>query len=184
MPRLLDGLPLAQSARSVTSCANANRLKEFVLAAIALPGEDRFVRTALAALALVGVASVVAVAALAGPTANGLPTYTDGYARWTKLNRRPVTTPGAHNGVKNVYASRKRLAGAKFPNGTVIVKSISRPGAAGPPAQVAVMRKVAGRWRWVEYERSGSRYAAFASGQICTGCHVQARANDWVFTRR
>jgi Cytochrome P460 len=167
MPRLLDGLPLAQSARSVTSCANANRLKEFVLAAIALPGEDRFVRTALAALALVG-----------------LPTYTDGYARWTKLNRRPVTTPGAHNGVKNVYASRKRLAGAKFPNGTVIVKSISRPGAAGPPAQVAVMRKVAGRWRWVEYERSGSRYAAFASGQICTGCHVQARANDWVFTRR
>jgi Cytochrome P460 len=142
------------------------------------------VRTALAAFALVCVAAVVAVAAPAGPTANGLPAYTDGYARWTKLNRRPVTTPGAHNGVKNVYASRKRLAGGKFPNGTVIVKSIARPGASGPPAQVAVMRKVAGRWRWVEYERSGSRYAAFASGQICTGCHVQAKSNDWVFTRR
>ena len=136
-------------------------------------------------LALVAaLAGAIAVAAPARPTANGLPAYTDGYARWAKLNRRPVTTPGAHNGVKNVYASRKRLAGGKFPNGTVIVKSIARPGAAGPPAQVAVMRKVAGRWRWVEYERSGSRYAAFASGQICTGCHVQAKANDWVFTKR
>ena len=141
-------------------------------------------RTAVAAFALAGMAGVVAVAALAGSTANGLPAYTDGYARWAKLNRKPITTPGAHNGVKHVYASKKRLAGGKFPNGTVTVKSIAEPGASGPPAQVAVMRKVAGRWRWVEYERSGSRYAAFASGQICTGCHVQAKANDWVFTRR
>jgi Cytochrome P460 len=142
------------------------------------------VRTAPIALVLVGIAGLVAVAAPAGPTANGLPAYTNGYAGWAKLNRKPVTTPGAHNGVKNVYASMKRLAGGKFPNGTVIVKSIAEPGARGLPQQVAVMRKVAGRWRWVEYERSGSRYAAFASGQICTGCHVQARANDWVFTKR
>ena len=105
-------------------------------------------------------------------TANGLPAYTDGYAKWTKLNRKPVTTPGAHNGIKNIYASRKRLANRKFPNGTVIVKSIATPGESGLPSQVAVMRKVAGRWRWVEYGRSGSRYDAFAQGQICTSCHV------------
>ena len=142
-------------------------------------------RAKLTALVLAAsLAGAIAVVAAAQGTANGLPAYTDGYSGWTKLNRRPVTKPGAHNGVKNVYASRKRLATKVFPNGTVIVKSIAEPAAKGLPGQVAVMRKLAGRWRWVEYELSGSRYNAFASGQICTGCHVQAKANDWVFTGR
>jgi hypothetical protein len=142
------------------------------------------VRALLVALVLAAaLAGAIAVVASARSGANGLPAYTNGYERWTKLNRKPVTTPGAHNGVKNVYASKRRAAG-RFPNGTVIVKSIARPGARGLPDQVAVMRKVAGRWRWVEYELDDSRYAAFASGQICTGCHVQAKANDWVFTKR
>jgi hypothetical protein len=147
--------------------------------------EDRFVRASIASLlvAAVTVASV-AVAATAASTANGLPSYTDGYARWTKLNRTPFSTPGAHNGVKNVYASRPRGAGRRFPNGTVIVKTIAEPGARGPAGQVAVMRKVAGRWRWVEYTRAGSRYGVLAQGQLCVSCHMQARANDWVFTER
>jgi Cytochrome P460 len=147
--------------------------------------QDRGVRVKLTALALVAaLAGAVAVVAASKTAANGLPAYTNGYAKWTKLNRKAVTTPGAHNGVKNVYASRKRAANRTFPNGTVIVKSIAEPGARGLPERVAVMRKVAGRWRWVEYELAGSSYNAFASGQICTGCHVQAKANDWVFTRR
>ena len=142
-------------------------------------------RVKLTAVALAAaLAGAVAVVAAAQNEANGLPAYTNGYAKWTKLNRKPVTTPGAHNGVKNVYASRKRAADRKFPNGTVIVKSIAEPGAGGLPDQVAVMRKVGGKWRWVEYELDGSSYKAFASGQICTGCHVQAKANDWVFTKR
>lgn len=130
-----------------------------------------------------GLTGAVAVVAAAQPAANGLPSYTDGYAKWTKLNRKPVTAPGAHNGVKNVYAS-KRKVGKAYPNGTVIVKSIARRGEQGPPFQVAVMRKVSGRWRWVEYERSGTRYSAFAQGQVCVSCHMQAKANDWVFTKR
>jgi hypothetical protein len=143
------------------------------------------VRVQLTALALIAaLAGAVAVVAAAKDTANGLPSYTDGYAKWTKLNGKPVTTPGAHNGVKNVYASRKRAGNRLFPNGTVIVKSIAQPGAKGLPDQVAVMRKLAGRWRWVEYKLDGSSYNAFASGQICTGCHVQAKATDWVFTKR
>ena len=77
---------------------------------------------------VVAVASAVSVAALAAPTRNRLPAYTDGYARWTKLNRRPLTAPGTHNGVKNVYASRPRGKNRLFPNGTVIVKSIAEPG--------------------------------------------------------
>jgi hypothetical protein len=132
-------------------------------------------------LSLAGAASVVALAA---STKDGLPAYTDGYAGWQKLNRRPITTPGAHNGVKNVYASRPRASNRLFPNGTVIVKSIAAPGAKGRPKQVAVMRKVRGRWQWVEYQLGGARYGVLAQGSLCTSCHMQARANDWVFTKR
>jgi len=71
-----------------------------------------------------------------------------------------------------------------FPNGTVIVKSIAQPGAKGLVGQVAVMRKVQGRWQWVEYTLAGGRYEVLARGSLCTSCHMQARANDWVFTKR
>jgi len=139
-------------------------------------------------VAIVGVVLVtiagLTVAATATTTKNGLPAYTAGYAKWRKLNKRPITAPGAHNGVKHVYASRPRAASKRFPNGTVIVKSIAEPGAKGLAAQVAVMRKVRGRWQWVEYELDSGRYRAFASGALCSSCHMQARANDWVFTKR
>lgn len=130
-----------------------------------------------------GLAGAVAVLAAAQPAANGLPKYTNGYAKWQKLNRKPITTPGAHTGIKNVYASKPKK-GKTYPNGTVVLKTIAQPGKKGLPFQVAVMRKVKGVWRWVEYERSGNRYSAFAKGQVCVSCHVQAKANDWVFTKR
>ena len=41
-----------------------------------------------------------------------------------------------------------------------------------------------GRWRFVEYELSGSRYTVLAQGQLCQSCHMRARANDYVFTKR
>lgn len=142
-------------------------------------------RPVVAVLAVsLALGGAIAVVAAAAPTKNGLPSYTDGYAKWPKLNRKPVTKPGAHNGVKNVYASKPRSANRKFPNGTVIVKSIATPGAKGLPAQVAVMRKDRGSWQWVEYDLSGSRYGVLAKGQLCVSCHMQARANDWVFTKR
>jgi hypothetical protein len=134
-------------------------------------------------ISVLGLAGAVAVVA-AAQSGSGLPAYTNGYQKWPKLNRAPVTAPGAHNGIKNVFAS-KRKAGKAYPNGTVIVKSIAQRG--DPPArptQVAVMRKVKGRWQWVEYERSGARYGVLAKGQLCISCHMQARANDWVFTTR
>ena len=83
-----------------------------------------------------------------------------------------------------MYASKPKI-GSKYPNGTVVVKSVSRPGdKAALPSQVAVMRKVAGTWRYVEYGRSGSRYSVIGQGSFCQSCHAQARANDYVFTRR
>lgn len=140
------------------------------------------VRVAAAALALLSGVTVTTLAA-AHTQANGLPAYTDGYLKWRKLNRVPITAPGAHSGIKNVYANRRKV-GTRYPNGTVIVKSIRKPGTSYI-GQVAVMRKVSGRWRMVEYERasSRSRFEAFAQGQLCLSCHMRARANDYVFTR-
>ncbi len=133
---------------------------------------------------LVGVAGAIAVVAMARPAANGLPAYTNGYANWKTLNRKPVTGGSpAHAGVKNVYTSQPRGASKKFPNGTVIVKTIAERGAKGLPAQVAVMRKVRGKWQWVEYSRSGAGYGVLAQGQLCVSCHMRAKTNDWVFTR-
>ena len=135
---------------------------------------------------VVAVACSAVVVALASTSANGLPSYTNGYQKWPKLNRKPFRTcgpPCAHSGVKNVYASRQK-AGRKYPNGTVIVKTIARPGdRPAMPNQVAVMRRAAGRWRYVEYQLSGSRYSILAQGQLCQSCHVRARANDYVFTK-
>ena len=141
----------------------------------------------VAIVAVVALAAAAVVVATAQTTANGLPSYTNGYQKWPKLNRKPFTRcgpPCAHAGVKNVYAS-KRKVGTKYLNGTVIVKSIAQRGdKPALPSQVAVMRKVSGRWRFVEYQLSGSRYTVLAQGQLCVSCHVQAKANDYVFTKR
>lgn len=137
----------------------------------------------MALLVVAGLAGGVAVVAAAKTAANGLPRYTDGYAKWPKLNSKPVTKPGAHTGVKNVFASKTKK-GKLYPNGTVVVKSIAEPGKKGLPKQVAVMRKVAGKWQFVEYELDGSRYGVLAKGAMCSSCHMQAKANDYVFTKR
>jgi len=141
----------------------------------------------VAIVAVVALAAAAVVVATAQTTANGLPSYTNGYQKWPKLNRKPFTKcgpPCAHAGVKNVYAS-KRKVGSKYPNGTVIVKSIAQRGdKPALPSQVAVMRKTSGRWRFVEYSLSGSRYSVLAQGQLCVSCHMQAKANDYVFTKR
>jgi hypothetical protein len=142
----------------------------------------------LALVAVVAIASAVAVVAAARTSANGLPAYTDGWQSWPRINRKPFTSTGplsrAHTGVKNVYASKRKVRG-KYPNGTVIVKTIVKPGTRFV-GQFAVMRKVKGRWQFVEYERSAprARYTVLARGQLCSSCHVQARANDYVFTKR
>jgi Cytochrome P460 len=149
----------------------------------------RVVRTKVIALvAVAAFASAVVVVASARTTANGLPAYTDGWQKWPKINRKPFTSTGplssAHSGRKNVYASKRKVRG-KYPNGTVIVKTIVKPGTRFV-GQFAVMRKVKGRWRYIEYERSSARarYALLAQGALCSSCHAQARASDYVFTKR
>jgi hypothetical protein len=121
----------------------------------------------------------------------GLPAWTAGYRSWTRINRRPIPPRAggdAHRGTKNVYASR-RIQRGRYPYGTVIVKEVRRGGFV---AVVAAMRKRRGfsarhnDWQMVEWVRStpSGRFGVLAQGQICYGCHVGARANDYVFTRR
>jgi len=147
------------------------------------------VRSRILALALVvALTAATGVVALASSTANGLPSSTNGYAKWPRINGKPFTSTGplssAHAGVKNVYAS-KRKVGKRYPNGTVIVKTIQRGRPKGMPDQVAVMRKRDGKWRYDEYELSGSTYRNLGFSQsLCQGCHQMARANDYVFTKK
>ena len=133
-------------------------------------------------------AAAVAVVALASTSASRLPSYTNGYAKWPRINKKPFTSTGplssAHVGVKNVYAS-KRKVGKKYPNGTVIVKTIQRAGRKGMPGQVAVMRK-AERTLALRRVRAlgldGTR--SFAQGSSARTATCTARANDYVFTKR
>jgi cytochrome P460 len=129
----------------------------------------------------------------------GLPAYTAGFERWLKLNRTPIPARpnDAHLGTKNVFVNRTRARLAPggrqrfpYPYGSIIVKSIRRPGQRFVGV-VAVMRKVRGKnpahndWVMIEYLRSspGARFGELASGAVCTGCHVQVRRRDYVFTR-
>jgi hypothetical protein len=152
---------------------------------------------ALSLVALVASLAAAAATALASASATarplpGLPAYTAGFERWTRLNERPIPPRAndAHRGTKNVYVNR-RAARPPYPYGTVVVKAITRPGESYVSV-VAVMRKVRGAnrrhndWVMIEYERDGrgGRFSAFASGAICTGCHMQVRGRDYVFTRK
>jgi hypothetical protein len=140
-----------------------------------------------ALVAVVALASAVVVVASAKTTANGLPSYTDGWQKWPRINSKPFRNcgpPCAHSGVKNVYASKRKIA-SKYPNGTVIVKTIVEPGTTFV-GQFAVMRKVSGRWRFVEYTRSSAsaRYTVLGQGQFCLDCHARMKSNDYVFTKK
>jgi hypothetical protein len=141
----------------------------------------------IAVVAIVSLAAAVVVVAAARTTASGLPSYTNGYLKWPKINKKPIRNEdprSGHAGTKNVYVS-KRKVGSKYPNGTVVVKTIVEAGTKYV-GKVAVMRKTSGRWRYVEYERSTptARYTVLAQGQLCVDCHVLAKSNDYVFTKK
>jgi hypothetical protein len=88
---------------------------------------------------------------------DGLPAYVNGYTAWAKVNKAPIRGgSSAHQGVKNVYASKQQV-GRHYPLGTIVVTRSS------PTARFAK----------VGFPESG-----------CAACHMQAKANDYVFTRR
>ncbi|MBA3787266.1 MAG: cytochrome P460 family protein [Actinobacteria bacterium] len=145
-------------------------------------------RTAVCLAALIALA--VAGSAGARTDANGIPSYVDGYAKWPKLNAKPIRGGSpAHQGTKQVYAS-KRKTGTNYPLGTIVVKTATPPGKQWL-SLVATMRKIRGTtnggWRWEEFTRSSptARFTKIAFPESgCAACHMQAKASDYVFTRR
>ena len=144
------------------------------------------VELSAAALLLSGIGAE----APAGASTNGIPSYVTGYGKWPRLNRLPIRDgSSAHQGTKNVYASRRKT-GARYPVGTIIVKTGMPPGKKWL-SLVAAMRKVKatanGGWRWEEFTRSSptARFAKVGFPESgCAACHSQAKSNDYVFTRR
>ena len=131
-----------------------------------------------------------AVSAAAQQARNGLPRYIEGYAAWPKVNGKPIVGgSAAHQGTKNVYASKRRL-GKRYPVGTIVVKTAT-PAGKKWLSLVATMRRIKGTsnggWRWEEFTRStpSQRFSKVGFPESgCAACHVQAKANDYVFTRR
>jgi hypothetical protein len=122
----------------------------------------------------------------------GLPAELAGYEGWRKLNDAPLPRRASdpHDGTKDVFASRPAGADGTFPDGAIVVKEATRPDA-DFVGLVAMMRKERGSnpehadWVMVEWVRDGpdEPFRELASGAVCTSCHVQARATDYVFTR-
>jgi hypothetical protein len=143
----------------------------------------RVLAVAVGALLAAGVAGAQA-------RKDGLPSYVSGYASWTKLNRAPIRGgSSAHEGVKNVYASNRKV-GRRYPVGTIVVKTASPPGKRWL-SLVATMRNVKGTrhggWRWEEFARTSptARFTKIGFPESgCAACHMQAKANDYGFTRR
>jgi hypothetical protein len=123
----------------------------------------------------------------------GIPRYAQPYKSWTKLNAKPIPrrSADAHDGTKNVYASKLPPRGStRYPVGSVIVKEGFRPGKRFV-GLIAVMRKVKATglnngWVMIEWVRSSAnaRFTEIARGQICYSCHVGAKKTDYVFTKR
>jgi hypothetical protein len=142
------------------------------------------------ALAIAAVALAIAGGAGAQARKDGLPTYVTGYAAWTKLNAKPIRGgSAAHQGVKNVYVSRRKI-GRRYPVGTIVVKTAT-PSGKRWLSLVATMRRVRGTanggWRWEEFTRAtpSARFTKVAFPESgCAACHAQAKANDYVSTRR
>lgn len=148
-------------------------------------------RRPAAALPLVVALVLAGVAAAA--TLPGIPKPFQPYKGWHKVNAKPIPDRGGpHPGVKNVYAS-KRKVGAKYPVGTIVVKEgLSTSGDKRFVSLIAVMQKIRGSdpvhgdWKFTEWVRSSptERFSVIARDATCWSCHGLAKKTDWVYTTR
>ena len=155
-------------------------------------GQGIIQRVRVKLLAIVGViafASAVVVVASARTTANGLPSYTDGWQ---------TVAPDQHEAVHQHGPALERPLGRQErlreqAQGRLEVPERHRDREDDRQARHEVRRASSrrcersnGRWRFIEYERSSAaaRYSLLAQGSLCQGCHVMAKSNDFVFTKR
>ena len=119
-----------------------------------------------------------------GAGLSGLPKSIAGFEKW-KVVAQNLDTGGPHAGEnKMVFAS---LTAAKvwkgknpLPVGSLIVKTA---GSLGSPTFVAIMTKTSLGWDYAEYTATKGKYNLIGSGASCSGCHQNAKANDYLFSR-
>jgi len=130
--------------------------------------------------------------ALASACGSTLPDDVRGYeSDCIRMNAAPIPPyqGDPHRGRKNVYAcevAQEQLeANARpFPDGALIVKESTRDGESHVWL-IATARKQGDSWQWDEYTRNfaDEEFRHILSGEsVCTGCHDDARAADWIFT--
>lgn len=132
------------------------------------------------------------IAALASGCGAALPADVAGYeSRCARMNAQPIPEYAGdpHAGTKNVYACGVGLPQLQshtlpFPDGTLIVKE-SRGAGELFVWLIATARKQGESWQWDEYTRNFADEELrhnLAGQSVCTGCHVRAKAADWIFT--
>lgn len=139
---------------------------------------------------------LVVVLLLVGLAASmkGLPKEIAGYEGWKVVAKGNLPTGGPHAGQnKRVYANPVAYAawksGKPLPVGSIVVKTA---GAMNAPTFVAEMRKDAKGWYYVEYGAKDGMLEVMAGGNtsgnmsqtMCQGCHTNAKASDYLFTRK
>jgi hypothetical protein len=67
-----------------------------------------------------------------------------------------------------------------LPVGSLVVKTA---GSVSSPTFVAIMTKTAKGWNYAEYTHTDGKYNLIGSGASCSGCHNNAKAKDYLFSR-
>ncbi len=130
-------------------------------------------------MVICGISSVALAAGL-----NGLPKNIVGFEKW-KVVAQKLDTGGPHAGENKIVFAN--AVGAKnwkgknaLPVGSLIVKSA---GSVSSPTFVAIMKKTSKGWDYAEYMPTNGKYSLIGSGTSCSGCHENAKANDYLFSR-
>ena len=129
---------------------------------------------------LIALSFGVAYAAL-----TGVPKDSQGFATWKKVVTTGMPLDGPHAGKNkvvyaNAIAAKAWTGKAPLPVGSLVVKT------AGPSSQpdfVGIMRKTAKGWEYEEFIGKAGSYSLLAKGASCSGCHLQAKDKDFLFTR-
>src|SRR4029079_15591479 len=121
MSELTRGSRPLESGERATCCASIQKSSSRV-------GHHGGMRARIIGIvAAIATAASVAVVATASTSSGDLPSYTNGYEKWQRINAKPFTKcgpPCAHSGIKNVYVSKRKL-GKLYPRGTVVVKTVA-----------------------------------------------------------
>ena len=115
------------------------------------------------------------------------------YENCLSFHAEPIPPTGdddPHFGFKSVYGCNVDAEAltqgpvSGYPDGTLIVKTAVRDDQ-DFPWLLATMRKINGSWEWAEYTRNfaDESFAKLSiDDAVCTDCHAQVEAIDWVFS--